>query len=417
MKIGVISLGCPKNTVDTEVMLSCLGAPELTRDPKKADYIIINTCGFIKQAREESEAEIKKALKTRARVIVSGCYVTKDLKYLKKKYPGVFAWTGVNDVEAVKKAVQKGGVYKSLRPYIYSHKKHTALLNPYAVYIKVSEGCNHRCSFCTIPFIKGKYRSRSISDIVKEVKMLAGAGAKEINLISQDVVYYGRDKGGKPKLPRLLSSILRNVKGDFWLRLLYLYPDFEVIKKVSKIMNKDRRLVRYMDIPFQHISTRVLRSMRRGHGKSEILKITGFLRGNVKGITIRSAFIAGYPGETKNDFNELLEFIKSGAIDRPGIFEYSDEPGTAGFKLKNKVPAKERKKRYKRLTLASARVCHYNDMKQNKTAKKALITGNHGKGIYTARTESMAPDIDGYVVIRPAKKMKLGTFAKIKINN
>jgi ribosomal protein S12 methylthiotransferase len=418
MKLGIVNLGCPKNIVDTECMLSYLGGYPLTTSAKEADVILINTCAFLKDARAESRAAIKDMLREKkkgAKVVVAGCFVTKDLSGLKRQFPGVFSWVGVNDIANIAEAVKKSGEYTSSRPFIYSGAGHTVLLNPYSAYVKISDGCNHRCSFCAIPAIKGKYRSRKIRDIAGEINRLVSSGVKEVNLISQDLTYYGRDNYGKPMLDALLKAVLKKTKKYFWLRLLYLYPDHDVIKKVTAIMEKDSRLCRYADIPFQHVNDRILKSMKRGYGKKMIMKIINHLRGIKGGITVRSSFIAGYPGETEKEFSELMDLIAMGIVDKPGIFAYSDEPGTSAYKLSGKLKEKEVKAREKRLILASSRVYYYNNKRQVGRQREVLITGEKGKNIYMARTQDNAPDIDSYVMVRSRARLRPGDMREARM--
>ncbi|HDT15639.1 MAG TPA: radical SAM protein, partial [Firmicutes bacterium] len=283
MKLGIINLGCPKNTVDMECMLSVLGNPALTTDPREADVIIINTCAFLKSARGESEKAIKDMLKFKKtkpdlKIIVAGCFVSKDAGILADKFKEVHSFVGINDIYSIKKAVEKSGMYCGADSFVHKSGDHNVILNPYSVYLKVSEGCNHKCSFCLIPSIKGRYRSRSVPDIVSEAKKMAEAGVKEINLISQDLSYYGNDLRGNKNITGLVRSILKGVDKKIWIRLLYLYPEKNVLKELAEIMNGDSRLVKYMDIPFQHISDTVLTSMKRGYRKKDILDIIQMLR-------------------------------------------------------------------------------------------------------------------------------------------
>jgi ribosomal protein S12 methylthiotransferase len=416
MRLGVISLGCPKNTVDTEVMLSYLKDFHLTNNPEKADYVIINTCGFLQASRDEADGAIGEMLSLNGpKVIAAGCFVTKDIANLRKKYHGVHAWLGVNDIANIRRAVDIGGVYTSSKPCIYSSGEHTALLNGVSAYVKISEGCGHRCSFCTIPSIKGKYRSRKIQDIVSEINNLVDSGVKEINLISQDLAYYGRDNYKKPVLPELLKKICASTRKYFWIRLLYLYPDAAVIDGVIGEMKKDERICRYLDIPFQHVSDKILSSMRRGHGIDRITGIIRDARRSIDGLCLRSSFITGYPGETAADFLALKKFIAAGYVDKAGIFAYSDEPGTHAFTLEKKVKEKTALERQKILALASAEVCYYNNSREKGKMKKALVIGRRANGIYIARTQENAPDIDGYVVIKSKKSLKTGKFYDCKI--
>ena len=419
MKLGVISLGCPKNTVDTECMLSMLPGTTLTTDPSKADTIIINTCAFLKTARAESQGAIGDMLEykkknPRLKIIVAGCYVSKDLKELREKFPQIHGWVGINDIENIGRAVKEGGIFASSKPFVYKGASHTVMLNPYSAYVKISEGCNHRCSFCAIPGIKGAYRSRKMEDITAEIKRLIEGGVKEINLISQDLVYYGADLYGEKNLPELLKKILRATDRYFWLRLLYLYPDKAVISRAADVMASDNRVCAYADIPFQHVSDRILKSMKRGYTRAGIDSVVSTLREKVKGIVIRSSFIAGYPGESKSEFEELLEFIKSGAVDRAGVFEYSDEPGTSAYELKGKLHAGTVRKRAQALMLASAQVCEYNDKRLRGEIREAVITGKTAKNRYVARAKENAPDIDGYAAVYSERQLKPGDFIRVR---
>ncbi|MCX7697997.1 MAG: 30S ribosomal protein S12 methylthiotransferase RimO [Candidatus Goldbacteria bacterium] len=421
MNIGIINLGCPKNTVDIECMLSFLEDFTITKNPENADVIIINTCGFLKKAREESEKAIKDMLRykeknTNLKIIVSGCLVEKEKENLIDKYKDVHSFIGVNELKKIFAAIKTGGVYLNTKPYIYSAKEHKVLLNEISAYVKIADGCNRKCSFCVIPQIKGKYRSRKIDDIVAEIKNLISTGVKEINLISQDSSYYGVDIYGKKKLPDLIEKILKQIKDYFWLRIMYLYPDFDIVKKLIKIMKKDRRLCRYFDIPFQHINDNILRDMKRGHKKNYIIKIIKYIRKQIENAVIRSSFIVGFPGEGKKEYNELLDFIKQGVIDKPGFFAYSDEPGTEAFLLKNKNNSKKIKMRLKKLTVVSKKICYYNNKKLKNKKIECLIVGNKNKNIFLARNQNNAPDVDDFILLENYGNIQKGKFYKVRIN-
>ncbi len=415
-KIGLVNLGCPKNTVDLEVMLSFLGDYSITLNIQDADIILINTCAFINAARNESISTIKSILekkKKSAKIIITGCFVSKDLKFLIDKFKSVYAWVGVNDINNIKKAINEGGIFISSKPYIYNNKQRYVLLNTYSAYVKISEGCNHKCSFCVIPAIKGKYRSRGMDDIIAEINNLITAGIKEINLISQDSSYYGKDNYGYYAIDKLIKKILKSNKNYFWLRIMYLYPDFYVIKKIVKIMKMDARVCRYFDLPFQHINTDILRDMKRGYSEKEIENIIVYINKELPDAVIRSSFITGYPGETEKQFNELLFFIKSGKINKPGFFKYSDEPGTPAYKKENKLNQKTINKRYK-LLINTAKKIPYSC--SNGKTKTVLITGIRKKNLYMARTQDNAPDIDDYLLVESTQNLSTGNFYKIRIN-
>jgi len=413
--IGLINLGCPKNIVDLEVMLSFLDGYSITLKLKEADFIIINTCAFIKSARRETMDVIKTVFQNKnkkAKVIIAGCFVSKDVKLLMNKFKDVYAWIGVNDIQNIRNALINGGIFISSKPFIYNHKQRKVLLNSYSAYVKISEGCNHKCSFCVIPQIKGRYRSREIKDIVNEIKNLTDAGIKEINLISQDSSFYGRDVYGYYALDKLIKEILKSVKKYFWIRIMYLYPDFNLIKKIINLMKKDGRICRYFDIPFQHINTEILRNMQRGYSRDDVENIINFINHELPDAVIRGSFIAGYPGETDVKFNELLFFVKSGKINIPGFFKYSDEPGTPAYNKKNKVKNELINKRYNVLLRAAKKIRHY---KKKEGKEKVLITGIKKNNLYTARTQQNAPDIDDYLLISSEKDLIAGNFYDIKI--
>lgn len=421
MNIGLINLGCPKNTVDAECMLSFLKKFNMTKNPADADVIIINTCGFLKKARAESEKSIKEILKykkqnKKLKIIVSGCLVDKEKEKLIKKYKkNIHSFIGVNEINKISDAIKYGGIYLNSPPFIYTARERKILLNEISAYIKIADGCNRKCSFCLIPEIKGKYRSRKIEDIVRETKNLIAAGVKEINLISQDSSYYGVDIYGGKKLINLIEKILKEIKEYFWLRIMYLYPDFNLVKKMIKIMKRDKRLCRYFDIPFQHINDDILRNMKRGHNKRYIIRIIKYIKKELKDATIRSSFIIGFPGEGKREYDELLGFIKKGFIDKPGFFAYSDEPGTKAFTLKNKNNLKEIKKRLKKITVVSKKICYYNNKRLKNKKLECLIVGKKSKNILLGRPQNNAPDIDDYVFLKNSDGIKKGNFYEIKI--
>lgn len=421
LNIGLINLGCPKNTVDAECMLSYFNNFVLTNSPEKADIIIINTCGFLKKARDESEKAIKDMLSIKQKnkklkIIVTGCSVEKEKEKLIKKYRDVYAWVGVNDFTRIKKIIKKGGKFLRGNSFIYSAKDRKMLLNGISAYVKIAEGCNKKCSFCLIPQIKGKFRSRKIGDIVKEIKVLIKSGVKEINLISQDTSYFGVDIYKKKALIDLIKKILKSIKKFFWLRIMYLYPDISIINGLIDIMKKDKRVCRYFDIPLQHINDKILKSMKRGYNKKYVLKMLKIIKSKIPDAIIRSTFIVGYPKEGKKEFNELLDFVKMGLIDKVGVFKYSDEQGTEAYLLKGKNTKNIISKRNKILIIASKKICDYNNKKLINKVLKCLIVGQKSEKILLCRTEGNAPDIDEYIEIENVDGLKPGDFCEIKIN-
>ncbi|MEW6455925.1 MAG: 30S ribosomal protein S12 methylthiotransferase RimO [Acidobacteriota bacterium] len=410
-KVGIISLGCAKNTVDSEVMLGTLKKKgyEITNKINEADTIIINTCGFIDEARKESREAILEVLplkKENKRIVITGCMSERYKNSLKYEFPDVDVFLGVNDVERIVDILEKKQKPFSSTPYIYSEKSPRLLSTPKNwTYIKIAEGCSHSCSFCSIPSIKGDFRSRTIDSIVREAEILANRGIKEINLISQDTTSYGRDLALKHGLLKLLKK-LSNVKGIEWIRILYGYPD-EVYDSLLDTL-KEEKICPYLDIPVQHSEEKILKKMGRGMDGKKILKFLEKVRKEVPDIVIRTSIIVGFPGEGENEFSNLIDFIKEARFDRLGVFTYSKENGTKAEHLGDPIP-KEEKMRRKNILL---RLQKEISLEKNATLlgkeMKILIEGtsDENPNYFIGRTKVQAPEVDGYFYARKNRFIK-----------
>ncbi len=409
-KVYFISLGCPRNLVDTEVMLGVLlrNGYEVAPELPQADYIVINTCGFLQASRQESLDTIGMALDTRkkaAKVIVAGCMVQSHSAEIKEHHPSVDYLLGSGDVEkilqAVESEVQGEGVTQA-RSYLEVGEVPRQVSTPrHYAFLKIAEGCRKRCAYCIIPDIKGPLKSKSIEQILKEFKILRQGGAKEIILIAQDLGDWGKDIGYKRTegLIALLQEILKE-PGDYWLRLLYLYPD-EISDELIALMKSDSRICPYLDMPIQHINDTLLKSMRRATSKNQICDIIAKLRKEIPQIAIRTSLIVGFPGETDAQFEELVAFVKEFSLDQVGIFKFSKEPGSHAATLPDQISDDIKEKRFKKLVKAQQRVV--DNLLQRRVGQKirVIVEGYHPETqlLLRARHAGQCPDIDGEVLI------------------
>ncbi|EPP36411.1 Ribosomal protein S12 methylthiotransferase RimO [Chlamydia avium] len=412
-KIHFISLGCSRNLVDSEVMLGILlkAGYEATEVLPEADYLVLNTCAFLKAARNESIDYLQHIIDTKkkdAKIILTGCMVSKHKEELSPWLPHIHYLLGSGDVEHILSAIEskESGEKRSAKSYLEMGDIPRKLSTPkHYAYLKIAEGCCKRCSFCIIPTIKGKLRSKPVDQVVKEFRLLLNLGVKEIILIAQDLGDYGRDFSSDRKsyLSYLLQTLLKE-PGDYWIRMLYLYPD-EVDDSIIDLMEKDHRLLPYVDIPIQHINNRILKNMRRTTSKEQILDLLTKLRTRISHIYIRSSFIVGFPGETDEEFQELVDFIKSSWIDHVGIFPYSQEEGSPAADMPDQIPQNIKLKRLKTLSQVQKK----NVIKHNKQligkVIEAVIDGYHpdSKLLFTARFYGQAPEVDPCIIVNEAK--------------
>jgi ribosomal protein S12 methylthiotransferase len=432
-KVGMISLGCAKNLVDAEIMLgSVLGrGMEITSRADDADVLVVNTCAFIDSAKEESIEEILEVHQQRGlnkrfgqKLIVSGCMSQRFARELREEIPEVDAFIGLDQVaqlgEIVEKVLKKprnGDVaFADTRPsYIPDYDTPRFRLTPaHSAYVKIAEGCNHPCSFCVIPQMRGKHRSRTPSSVLAEIRALVSEGVREINLISQDTTYYGMDLWSAKAGPRqpvdstrgpTLAALLREIQkidGDFWVRLLYTHPAHWSDELIDTIAQCDK-VARYIDIPLQHIHESMLRRMRRETSRQHVENLISTLREGIPGVNLRTTFIVGFPGETEEEFGSLLDFIRRARFERLGIFKYSQEEGSRAAKMPEQIPAKIKNARY-RMAMSIQREIAYETARQKIGSELKLLVDQP----HVARTEADAPDVDARVIL--SKEAPVGEF-------
>ncbi|MGI6097883.1 MAG: 30S ribosomal protein S12 methylthiotransferase RimO [Dethiobacteria bacterium] len=407
--VGVISLGCSKNLVDTEEMLAYIkdSGYKLTNDIQKSEIIIVNTCAFIDKAQEESIDTILECAKYKKQglcrfLVVSGCLAERYKDKLLHEIPELDAVIGTGSVEEIVNVLDKLSSEKKIAIFkkqrkLKTHKR--LLTGPvHSVYLKIAEGCNHSCSYCIIPRLRGPLRSKPIEMVVEEANNLVRQGAKEINLIAQDTTSYGLDLYGKPSLPSLLKK-LSKINSLHWLRILYAYPT-HVNEQLLSVIAEEEKICNYLDIPLQHVSDRILKEMRRKETKEEIRAMLEKIRQRIPGITLRTTFIVGFPGETEADFNELLVFMEEQQFDWVGVFPYSQEAGTKAARMANQAPERIRQKRYNEAMLKQERISRQL-MKRwlGKTVEVIIDFVDQKKKFVIGRTSAHAPEVDGVVYV------------------
>ena len=426
MKIGFVSLGCSKNLVDTEVMLKKLvdAGYEITPDDTEADIIIVNTCGFIQSAKEEAIENILdvawlKEHKNLRGIIATGCLVERYRQEVLREMPEVDAALGTGSyhkiVEAVE-AVARGEKYSSFEDKIAAPLGGDRILTTpeYTAYLKIAEGCDNRCTYCAIPSIRGRMRSRPIEDLVAEAKNLEKLGVKELNIIAQDTSRYGLDLYGRYALVDLIRAICKATKIP-WLRLLYLYPDKITDELLAEIRDNDR-VCKYVDLPIQHISDSVLSRMNR-HGDSATVRdaITR-VRAAIPGVTLRTTAIVGFPGESEEDFAKLCEFVKQVKFDRFGAFTYSPEEGTAAAEFDGQIDEQEKQNRYDTLMQVQLGVSEAAMQAKIGQTLTVLCEGyDAAAGVQFGRSAADAPDVDGKIEFTAKKKLPAGVFVRVRI--
>lgn len=419
MKVGFISLGCPKNLVDTEVMLGHLrqNGYEITSDATNADTIVVNTCGFIDAAKKESIDAILEAGRLKAdgkanRLVVAGCLVERYHDQLKAELPEVDAFIGTSQISDIVAACSPHSSARALpviplgnqsATYLYDESTPRVLATPaHYAYIKIAEGCDRPCAFCFIPQMRGHFRSRRFGSIIAEAQQLADDGVKELILVAQDSSRYGEDLGKHDALAKLLRE-LSHLDGIEWVRVMYAYPT-HISDAFLDVLAEEPKAVKYLDMPLQHASHKVLRLMKRGGTRKSLERLIQRVRRRVPGIAVRTTFITGFPGETEEDFAELLTFVRNVEFDRVGVFTYSDEEGTSAFALPDKVDPKVASRRRALLMKQQARISRRRNKQKVGQTVRVLFEGESKESelLWQGRMESQAPDIDGCVLINDA---------------
>jgi ribosomal protein S12 methylthiotransferase len=425
LRVGLVSLGCPKNLVDSEVMLGRLQARghQLVPDAQDADVIVVNTCAFIDRAKQESidtilEMAREKETGRARRLVVTGCLAQRYDQELRREIPEIDASLGTGQVEDIVRAVEGEGtsvdadvtptwVYDHVAPRVMTTAGHTA-------YLKISEGCDYTCSFCIIPTLRGKHRSRAPEDVVAEARALAERGVKELVLIAQDSTRYGLDRGLRDGLAPLLRA-LGAVDGIQWIRVMYAYPA-TMSDRILDAIAEVPQVVKYVDMPLQHASDAVLQRMKRPTGRGNLRGMVERVRQRVPGVAFRTSFIVGFPGETDAEFDELLAFVREAEFDHLGVFTFSDEEGTTSFDLPGRVAPGVKERRRRKLLAEQKRISTRRNRRRVGERLPVLVEGLHEDSdlLLRGRLATQAPDIDGGVIINDGTALA-GTFVTCEV--
>lgn len=424
-KVGMVSLGCDKNRVDSEIILGNMSSDYIiTNNPKEADIIIVNTCGFIESAKQESIDTILEMANYKVNykcklLIATGCLTQRYGDELGELIPELDMMLGVNDYNVINEVITDfiNGNKEAANLLNYSDEsinegKRVLTTQKESAYIRIAEGCNNFCTYCIIPKIRGKFRSRKMENIIEEAKDLSKSGVKELILIAQDTTMYGSDIYGKKNLHVLLQELAK-IEGIEWIRVLYCYPE-EIYDELIDEIAHNEKVVKYLDLPIQHISNHVLKLMGRKTTKEAIIEKIEKLRDKIQGMIIRTTFIVGFPQETEEDFNEIIDFLKEYKLDKVGVFTYSQEEDTPAARMSGQIPEEIKKQREEALMKVQREVSEsINETKIDKVYD-VLVEGRKGNQ-YSARNYEMAPDIDANVFFESNKPIDVGTFVKVKI--
>ncbi|MGM9550695.1 MAG: 30S ribosomal protein S12 methylthiotransferase RimO [Clostridia bacterium] len=424
-KVGFVSLGCSKNLVDTENMIGIMlhEGYEIVSNPQEADIIVVNTCGFIDSAKEEAIntiLEMAEYKKENCKLLVcAGCLAQRYSEDIKKELPEVDVILGTGSykdiAKAVKEAMEKGkSEYKDDINFAIEDEPRVRTTPDHVAYIKIAEGCDNHCTYCAIPSIRGKYRSRNMESIVNEAKAISEEGVKEIILVAQDTTRYGVDLYREKKLPELIHELcaIEKIK---WVRVHYCYPE-SIDDELIETFKNEEKLVKYLDIPVQHGCDRVLKRMGRPTTRQEILNCVRKLRESVKGITLRTSIIAGFPGETEDDFNELLSFVKEAKFDRMGVFAYSCEEGTPAAKLKEQIDEEVKEARRDAVMEIAQKISKERNEKMLGKIVEVVVEGFEDN-LYYGRSQAESMDVDPKIYFGSLDELNMGDFIKIKIVN
>jgi ribosomal protein S12 methylthiotransferase len=424
LKFGIVSLGCDKNRIDSEMAIGRLQKKyELVTDPKEAEIILVNTCGFIESSKQESidtileMAEYKRKHKCKV-LIVTGCLSQRYKEELLELMPEIDIMLGVNNYDKLVESV--GDFFERNSKAVYVDYSDNTLIEGERIlttgkstaYLRIGEGCDNFCTYCIIPRIRGKYRSRKIEDIIFEAKNLAEQGVSEVILVAQDTTMYGIDLYGEKSLPALIKKLseIENIK---WIRLLYCYPE-EITDEFIEEVASNPKVCKYIDMPIQHISNNVLKKMNRRGRKEQIIDNIAKMRKSISNLCLRTSIIVGFPGEAEEDFNELKEFIRETKFDKLGVFKYSQEDGTSAALMENQVSEEIKSKREQELMILQQ------DISKSINADKIglvydVIVEKQTDDYYIGRSYEMAPDIDGEIYFKSDKAIEIGKFIKVKI--
>ena len=427
-KVSMVSLGCPKNQVDAEMMLSYLqnGGFEITPAEAEADAIIINTCGFIESAKAEAIENILEASKYKEEgkckaLIVTGCLAERYKDDVTSEIPEVDVCVGIGSNEKIADIVKKA--IEGNKENSYGEKTDLPLNGerilggyPFSTYLKIADGCDNCCTYCAIPEIRGRMRSRSIEDCVKEAEKLAAKGVTELIVVAQDTTAYGTDIYGEPKLAELLSALCK-IDGLHWIRTLYTYPD-KISDELLDTIAKEEKLVKYLDIPIQHVNGDILKRMNRKGNKESLSALIEKIRTKIPEITLRTTLITGFPGETKEQFCEMAEFVKENRFDRLGCFTYSAEEGTMAAGFENQIDEQTKTDRMENIMELQMGISAEKNEEKIGSLTEVLIEGwDDYIKCYFGRTPADAPEIDGKIFFMSGRSLKIGEYVPVRIND
>ncbi len=433
-KIAFISLGCDKNTVDSEIMIQLLAEKgyEIVKEDDQAEVIVVNTCGFIQDAKEESintlieMGQYKESGKLKA-LVATGCLAERYADQIFEELPEVDAVVGTGSYEKIVDVVEElihGGrgirAQEDAGQRDLGYRKRVLTTPGYYGYVKIAEGCDNRCTYCVIPKLRGPFRSRKEEDILREVRDMAEEGVKELMIVAQDITKYGKDLDGVSRLPELLKKIAQ-VDGIHWIRLLYCYPE-DITPELIQVIAEEPKIVHYVDMPIQHCSDGVLKRMGRHHTKQQLLDVIQALRKAVPDIALRTTLITGFPGETEEDFQEMREFIQEVRFDRLGVFAYSQEEDTPAARMPDQIPEEEKERRKDILMELQQRISSEKSQEMVGESLEVIIEGQipgeeeeEGTKVYSARTYRDAPDIDGFLFLSSSQEYLSGDFVQAQV--
>ncbi|MGQ9561898.1 MAG: 30S ribosomal protein S12 methylthiotransferase RimO [Thermogutta sp.] len=428
-KCSLIALGCPKNLVDGERILGLLrdGGWELTPDPEQADIVVINTCGFLRSAREESFAVIEEMLKAKRKgrirgIIVAGCLVERDREAILDRFPEVDQLVNIFARDEITEAairihtgfVEQHTVFRPASVIPLDDRRRLRVTPRHLAYLKISEGCNRLCTFCTIPHIRGRYVSKPIDAVIEEAHELVADGVRELVIVAQDTTYYGLDLAGRPLLAELLRR-LRELSDLRWIRLMYLYPMY-ITDELIEVIREGEPIVPYLDLPLQHISDRILKRMKRRVSAEETKALLAKLREAIPNLVLRTTMIVGFPGETEAEFQELVSFVRGQRFERLGVFEYSREPGTPAARLRDHLPRRIIRARREQLMAVQQEIAFAWAQAQVRKRVTVLVDQPYPerKDVFIGRTYADAPEIDGVVYIT-GKNLQPGQFVNCEV--